>query len=362
MSVAVEQYNPEWPNQFQEIKTLLESFLSSVEILSIQHVGSTSVPGLAAKPILDIDIIVTRANVQLAIDALVTNGKCTYLGERGILDRHALSDPNQFPPRNIYVCVAGAFQTRNHLAVRDTLRADPNLRDQYAKIKLDLAAQGTNIEDYVKGKTAILQEILKQAGVLSEDELSAIRAANNNPEIHGAIKTERLMLREYVMADEEAYYGLVSLPELARYQSWHPFTKTQAHEYVARILRDSSAKPRLYIELAVLRNEHEFIGTVGAMIKRLTPTGEPMNPPHADLWFTFMPHVQRKGYATEAMEAFLPLLEGPVELEIECDPRNVASWKLAERLGFERTSLVEEAYECKGEMVGSMVYRKQVGG
>jgi len=86
---------------------------------------------------------------------------------------------------------------------------------------------------------------------------------------------------------------------------------------------------------------------------------------HFNMWFSFLPSVQGKGYATEAMEAFIEELirsrdGGDVEFEIECDPRNVGSWKLAERLGFEKHGLVERAYESKGEWVDSLVYRKIV--
>ena len=144
MPVIVEKYNPEWANQFKQIKAELEFFLQDVAVVSIEHVGSTSVPGLAAKPIIDIDIVVERPNVQPAIDALVAN-EFIYLGELGIIDRHALRSPNATPPRNIYITVEGCFSLRNHLGVRNTLRNDETLRDEYGQVKLDLAAQGLEI-------------------------------------------------------------------------------------------------------------------------------------------------------------------------------------------------------------------------
>lgn len=93
---------------------------------------------------------------------------------------------------------------------------------------------------------------------------------------------------------------------------------------------------------------------------------------HVSLWFSLLPSMQGKGLATEAVEAFVDEMarrerdgkegsgEVQMELEIECDPRNAGSRKLAERLGFRKESEVEEAFECKGEMVGSVVYRKAV--
>jgi GrpB-like predicted nucleotidyltransferase (UPF0157 family)/RimJ/RimL family protein N-acetyltransferase len=359
MSVTVEQYNPQWPSHFEQIKSELESHLTSVSIISIEHVGSTSVPGLAAKPIIDIDIIVTRENVQPAIDALVKHG-FTYLGELGIIDRHAIRDPNQSPARNIYICVEGAFQTRNHLGLRDTLRSNPDLRDEYARVKLDLAAKGTNLVDYIQGKSDIVQKILKAAGLLSEEELSAINDANHKGQRFGATKTERLVLREFVLADVEAFHELESKPEVVRYQDFPPRTRDEAFREVVAILQNSAVDPREHFELAVTY-EGRFIGRVGAKVQRKDgKTGDAPTVPSANLWFSFMPDAHHRGFATEAMKAFIGLLERPLRLEIECDPRNTGSVKMAERLGFKQVSLTERAYESKGEWVDSLVYQKDV--
>ncbi|KAF2873913.1 GrpB protein-domain-containing protein [Massariosphaeria phaeospora] len=355
MSVVVEEYNPEWPAQFQKMKLSLETYLMDVPIVSIEHVGSTSVPGLAAKPTIDIDIIVMRAQIQSAINALVTKGDFVYLGELGIADRHALESPYQLPNRNIYVCVQGAFQTRNHLAVRDTLRSNVALRDEYSAVKLSLAARGIDIANYVEAKSPILQRILKESGSLPEEDLKAIEKANLNGEAFDAVKTERLTLREFIYADVEGYYKLESQDEVARYQMWGPKTQEQARNDVVQIMQARFKTPRMHIELAVIRDT-KFIGRVGVKI-RYPKDGIVISPPHADMWFSFLPEVQGQGFATEAAKAFIGLLKPPIELEIECDPRNTGSWRLAERLGFERVSLTKDAFECKGERVGSLVYR-----
>lgn len=352
MSVEVHPYNPSWPLQFLEIKQRLESLLVGVPYLSIEHVGSTSVPGLAAKPIIDVDILVTRDNVRPALDALISNGHFVDLGELGIVDRWCVKDPIQQPRRNVYMCVDGAFQTRNHLAVRDTLRQNAALRDEYAAVKLDLAAKQTNIVDYVEAKSPVVEKILKAAGVLTDDELAAIGKANQKNERHGAVKTDRLVLREFVWADDEPFFQLESQEQVVRYQTWAPRTRDQARDGVAKTIRNAQAVPRTHVELAV-EYGGKFVGRVGANVRR-------EGKPHADLWFSFLPAVQGMGLATEAMEAFIPLLGRPLELEIECDPRNTGSWKLAERLGFEKFELTERAFECKGEWVDSLVYRKHV--
>lgn len=371
MSVVVEQYNPAWPREFETIKKELEEHLANVKYLSIEHVGSTAVPGLAAKPTIDVDIIVVREHVQPTIDALIGNGKFDYLGELGIVDRHVFKDPNESTHRNIYVCVDGVAQTRNHIGLRDTLRSNAQLRDEYARVKLELAARSTNIIDYIVGKGNIIQKILKASGILSDDELLAIKKANVKGERYGAIKSKRLLLREFVMKDVDGYFELEGREESARYQDWPPRTKEQARQLVLDNIRNHNDVPRTVYELAV-ELEGRFVGRVGAKTSQANSDSLPgeetiKHVTHADLWFSFLPDVQGKGFATEAMTAFIDALkdrlqgEGKVELEIECDPRNEASWKLAERLGFERYSLTKEAYESKGVWVDSLVYRKVVG-
>jgi len=359
MAVTVEPYNPAWPSQFESIKADLQPHLASVNIISIEHVGSTSVPNLAAKPIIDIDIIVTRENAQPAINALVANANFVHLGDLGIADRHALKDPNQSPKRNIYVCVEGALHTRNHIGVRDTLRVNSALRDEYGAFKSQIATQGTNIVDYVEAKSGILQKILKAAGLLNEEELLEIEAVNKKGERVGAVKTERLLLREFVLADEKGCFELESKEEVVRYQMYGPLSEKEARERVVIIIRSSCAVPRTHIELAV-ELDGNFIGRVGAQLKQGAGDSKGVAHCHADLWFSFLPEHQGKGFATEALQTFIPLLGGPLELEIECDPRNEGSWKLAERLGFSKISLTEKVYECKGEWVDSLVYRKSV--
>jgi GrpB-like predicted nucleotidyltransferase (UPF0157 family)/RimJ/RimL family protein N-acetyltransferase len=371
MSVIVEQYNPEWPQHFEIIRTELQDYLQDVEYLSIEHVGSTSVPGLVAKPIIDIDIVVTRSNVQSAIDALIEKGKFDYLGELDIVDRHAFKNLHQPIRHNIYVCVDGVAHLRNHLSLRDTLRSNTELRDEYAQVKLELGAKSTNIVDYMIAKGPTIQKILKASNAFTKEELAAIARANVKGERFGAIKTPRLVLREFVTGDADPYFKLEGNEENARYQDWPPRTKQEARQLVLENIRNHNDVPRTKYELAV-EHEAQFIGRVGAKTSQANSDSLPgeftIKPvTHANLWFSFLPAFQGKGFATEAMTAFIDALkdrlqdQGKLEMEIECDPRNEQSVKLAERLGFERHSLTKEKGMCKGEWVDSLVLRKVVG-
>ncbi|KAF2092438.1 acyl-CoA N-acyltransferase [Rhizodiscina lignyota] len=169
-------------------------------------------------------------------------------------------------------------------------------------------------------------------------------------------QTDRLQIQELSTSDMENFYSLESIPEVVRYQDWSPRSRAQAATLVQDIVDNQSKFPRTLVELAVIKkDENAFIGRVGAKIDHGISK--------ADIWFSFMPSAQGKGFATEAMEALITTLTtnfDVTELEIECDPRNTGSWRLAERLGFEKVKDIERAWESKGEWVGSRVYMKNL--
>ncbi|KAF1814780.1 UPF0157-domain-containing protein [Eremomyces bilateralis CBS 781.70] len=181
MPIIVEPYDPQWPISFQALRTELTTALFLVPFLSIEHVGSTSVPGLAAKPILDIDVIVARPHVAAAIAALEARLGYTNMGEWGVPDRWALRRAPEVPARNLYVVVEGCQAVRNHLAVRDVLRNDWGLRKEYARVKMALAGRTQDLDEYVEGKSEVIMVILGKGGFGGE-ELEEIRNRNRKPD------------------------------------------------------------------------------------------------------------------------------------------------------------------------------------
>lgn len=177
MAIQVVPYDPDWPMRFLAIRAALGEALELVPVVGIEHVGSTSVPGLAAKPVIDVDVIVTRRNLMPAIGALERIGY-GHRGDLGIADRHSLAAPNDGLRRNVYVVVDGSLALRNHLAVREALRSDRSLRAQYGALKRRLAAEADDIDRYVNRKSVLLLSILRDAG-FTDHELAAIRAAND---------------------------------------------------------------------------------------------------------------------------------------------------------------------------------------
>ena len=173
--ITVVPYRPEWELQARAVKKALTSVLLGVEIDAIEHVGSTSVPGLAAKPILDIDVIVQRDSMAGATAALERAGY-VHCGDLGVTDREAFTAPDDQPSRNVYLCVAGTLHVRNHLAVRESLRKYPALRDRYGAVKLHLAGQpDMDISRYLAGKSSVLQDILALSDLTEQEKLEILK-------------------------------------------------------------------------------------------------------------------------------------------------------------------------------------------
>lgn len=178
--ITVVDYDAAWPERFEALRTEYADALRAarVPVVAIEHVGSTSVPGLAAKPIIDCDIVVVEQNVEAATNVLVNLG-FTPLGELGIPQRWAFKEPARLTGTNTYVIVDGSLSLRNHLAVRDVLRTNTQLRDRYAAVKRRVGAVAADIDDYGQGKNAVVEEILAAAS-LTDAERTSI-ASNQVP-------------------------------------------------------------------------------------------------------------------------------------------------------------------------------------
>jgi GrpB-like predicted nucleotidyltransferase (UPF0157 family) len=174
--IEVRAYDPAWVERFEELRAEYVAALDAAgaPYLAIEHVGSTAVPGLAAKPIIDCDIVVDAEHVAAASSVLVGIG-FESRGELGIPQRWAFWEPDRLAGTNTYVVAAGSLALRNHLAVRDELRRNPELRDEYGAVKKRVAAAAVDIYEYGAGKNEIVQRILEVAG-LSEAERISINA------------------------------------------------------------------------------------------------------------------------------------------------------------------------------------------
>ena len=175
--VVVVEYDTAWPRYFASLHARIWPLVQGVA-LTMEHVGSTSVPGLAAKAVIDADIVVaSRSDVAACVRALATLGYA-HRGELGIEDRHAFSRPEGDFDHNLYVCVEGCAALRNHLALRDHLLAHPEAVAEYASLKRELARDHPHdIDAYIEGKTAFIVGILQRYAFAGGD-LDGIIQAN----------------------------------------------------------------------------------------------------------------------------------------------------------------------------------------
>lgn len=161
--VVVVPYDPAWPATFELLRERLAHAVGD-RAVGIEHVGSTAVPGLAAKPIVDIDVVIRHEADFPEVQARLTSLGYVYLGELGVAARHAFRATPDSPRHHLYVCAAGTAPLRAHLALRDALRADAELAAAYGALKFDLAKRfRLDVDAYVEGKTAFIIQALLAA-------------------------------------------------------------------------------------------------------------------------------------------------------------------------------------------------------
>ncbi|MBS1369192.1 MAG: GrpB family protein [Lentisphaeria bacterium] len=178
MAIEVVPYRPEWTDMFEEMKHVLTETLAGIEC-RIEHVGSTSVPGLAAKPVIDIDVILPRWEKFGEAAARLETLGFQRRGDLGIPGREAFTRSPRFAfAHNFYVCREHTPAVENHLKLRDYLRTHPYDAERYAALKFRLAAYyPDDVDAYCREKTDLIGEFLAAAG-MDENSVAEIRADN----------------------------------------------------------------------------------------------------------------------------------------------------------------------------------------
>ena len=165
--VVVVPYNEQWKRDFETIKKCLLTAIKDI-IISIEHIGSTSVEGLSAKPIIDIDIDIKDYSVfNTVVERLATLGYI-HEGNLGIKDREAFDYKGDvdLPKHHLYVCPEFSLELHRHIFFRDYLRNNPEAVLKYSKVKEDGAKLfPDSIDDYINYKSPCIEEIYKKCGV-----------------------------------------------------------------------------------------------------------------------------------------------------------------------------------------------------
>ncbi len=163
MKVVVTEYNPKWPAQFEAEVTELRKVFDA-ELLQIHHIGSTSVPGLKAKPIIDIMPIVKDIRAVDGITDKMVELGYEAMGEYGIPGRRYFRKGGDNRTHHVHVFQVDSGDVQRHLAFRDFLRVHPEEARRYGELKASLAElHPDDIEAYMDGKHNYVQQVEVQA-------------------------------------------------------------------------------------------------------------------------------------------------------------------------------------------------------
>ena len=160
-------YNVLWQSDFEKIKCEIEEAIGHL-IIGIEHIGSTSVKGMSAKPCIDIDVIIEDYSVFAAVvDGLQAIGYI-HEGDFGIKDREAFkySGKEHLQIHHLYVCPKSSEELHRHITFRDFLRSNPEAVKKYSLIKEKAAELFPNdIDGYIEYKSPCIEELYKECGL-----------------------------------------------------------------------------------------------------------------------------------------------------------------------------------------------------
>ena len=165
--VVVLPYDRTWKFAFEEIKREIEGAIGDL-IIGIEHVGSTSVEGMSAKPIIDIDVVIKDYSMFDVVVSRLESVGYIHEGNLGIKDREAFkySDKPHLQQHHLYVCPQQSEELYRHITFRDFLRSNPEAVKRYGEVK-EKAAQlfPDNMEKYIEYKSPCIEELYKLCGL-----------------------------------------------------------------------------------------------------------------------------------------------------------------------------------------------------
>ena len=165
--VVVLTYDVAWKTAFEKIINEIEAEIGDL-IIGIEHVGSTSVEGMSAKPCIDIDVIIKDYSVFGEIVRKLGAIGYIHEGDLGIKDREAFkyTDKPHLMTHHLYVCPRESEELRRHIVFRDFLRRTPEAVRKYSLVKEKAAALFPDeIEQYIAFKAPCIEELYKECGL-----------------------------------------------------------------------------------------------------------------------------------------------------------------------------------------------------
>jgi GrpB-like predicted nucleotidyltransferase (UPF0157 family) len=159
-SVTVVPYDPEWPRLFEAERERLELLLEPWLEGGVHHIGSTSIPGIAAKPFVDM-----MAGVRGLEEAHAACGPLEAAGWESTPHRPDVAHHFSKGAYGLHLTEPGSTLWRERLTFRNALRADPRLAREYETLKLRLAREAPHRRAYTDGKRAFVHRVLAEAGL-----------------------------------------------------------------------------------------------------------------------------------------------------------------------------------------------------
>lgn len=169
--ITIEGYNIQWESEFNKLHTFINDVMED-RILSIEHVGSTSIKGLVAKPILDIDIVIEDYEIFPEVVTKFEAIGYYHQLEWSFKGREAFGRKDTFVPWNegntvwmehhLYVCDKNSEELRRHIAFQGYLREHTEVANEYGNLKEELARESKNRSSYIEGKTVFITNILEK--------------------------------------------------------------------------------------------------------------------------------------------------------------------------------------------------------
>ncbi|EOC1316130.1 GrpB family protein [Cronobacter turicensis] len=161
--ITLEPYNPAWPAQFAEEEKRVSEALGDVA-LAVHHIGSTSVPGLAAKPVIDMLVEVSSLKALDALNSAMQALGYTPRGEYGIPGRRYFIKGETVRTHHLHAFIAASEQVTRHLAFRDYLRRHDDAVREYSQIKFAAARDsGFQSDLYSQLKNDFIARVEQQA-------------------------------------------------------------------------------------------------------------------------------------------------------------------------------------------------------
>ena len=165
--VIVLPYDKAWKSAFADIKQEIEAAAGDL-ILGIEHVGSTSVEGMSAKPCIDLDVIIRDNEVLPEVVRKLATIGYIHEGNLGIIGREAFaySGKPHLMKHHLYVCPQDSQELRRHITFRDYLRSNPEAAAVYSQVKEQAAALfPEDIDGYIRYKSPCIQELYRRCGL-----------------------------------------------------------------------------------------------------------------------------------------------------------------------------------------------------